>query len=130
VSFSVVPDAYTLAHYATVFEDSPRMIGNTLLYWRARGADRRHLRDRDRLPHPAHKAPGAARARFSGERRARHSGNRARDRLPANVQGIELPFTGDLITSSWIILVIAYTVRRLPYALRSCMLRCNSFTFR
>jgi len=31
-SFSVVPDAYTLAHYATVFEDSPRMIGNTLLY--------------------------------------------------------------------------------------------------
>src|SRR5690242_1127041 len=31
-SFSILPDAYTLQHYATVFEDSPRMIGNTLLY--------------------------------------------------------------------------------------------------
>ena len=31
-SFSVLPDAYTLEHYATVFNDSPRMIGNTMLY--------------------------------------------------------------------------------------------------
>src|SRR5512134_1640417 len=31
-SFSVVPDAFTLQHYATVFQDSPRMIWNTLAY--------------------------------------------------------------------------------------------------
>ena len=31
-SFSPLPDAYTLDHYRTVFADSPRMIGNTLLY--------------------------------------------------------------------------------------------------
>jgi ABC-type Fe3+ transport system permease subunit len=28
---------------------------------------------------------------------------------------------GDLVTSSWVIIMIAYAVRRLPYALRSCM---------
>ena len=31
-SFSPLPDAYTLAHYATVFQDSSGMIKNTLLY--------------------------------------------------------------------------------------------------
>ena len=31
-SFSVLPEGFTLAHYATVFTQSPRMIGNTLLY--------------------------------------------------------------------------------------------------
>jgi len=37
-------------------------------------------------------------------------------------KGIELPFTGgELFTSSWIIIAVAYTVRRLPYALRSCV---------
>jgi iron(III) transport system permease protein len=36
-------------------------------------------------------------------------------------KGIEIPFTDDLLTSSWILLAIAYTVRRLPYALRSCV---------
>jgi len=34
---------------------------------------------------------------------------------------VELPFTGTLLTSSWLIFVLAYSVRRLPYALRSCM---------
>jgi iron(III) transport system permease protein len=31
-SFAPLPDAYTLAHYATVFQDSGGMIRNTLLY--------------------------------------------------------------------------------------------------
>src|SRR5688572_26277108 len=31
-SFSMLPDAYTLDHYATVFHDSQQMISNTLLY--------------------------------------------------------------------------------------------------
>ena len=31
-SFSPLPDAYTLEHYATVFQDSSGMIRNTLLY--------------------------------------------------------------------------------------------------
>ncbi|HEV2008714.1 MAG TPA: ABC transporter permease subunit, partial [Burkholderiales bacterium] len=36
-------------------------------------------------------------------------------------KGIELPFTHEPFTSFWLIIAIAYTVRRLPYALRSCM---------
>ena len=32
VAGSVLPDSYTLEHYATVFTDSKQMIGNTLLY--------------------------------------------------------------------------------------------------
>ena len=36
-------------------------------------------------------------------------------------RGIEIPFSDDLLTSSWILLALAYTVRRLPYALRSCV---------
>ena len=35
--------------------------------------------------------------------------------------GIELPFTDEPFTAFWLIIVIAYAVRRLPYALRSCM---------
>jgi len=33
----------------------------------------------------------------------------------------QLPFADEPFTASWIIIAIAYTVRRLPYALRSCM---------
>jgi iron(III) transport system permease protein len=36
-------------------------------------------------------------------------------------RGVELPFTDGLLASSWLLLVIAYTIRRLPYALRSCV---------
>src|SRR5690606_20263961 len=31
-SYAPLPDGYTLEHYATIFQDSPGMIGNTLLY--------------------------------------------------------------------------------------------------
>ncbi|MEO5693964.1 MAG: ABC transporter permease subunit, partial [Usitatibacter sp.] len=31
-SFSVLPEGFTIAHYQTLLEQSPRMIGNTLLY--------------------------------------------------------------------------------------------------
>ena len=36
-------------------------------------------------------------------------------------RGLELPFMDELLTSSWMLIMLAYTVRRLPYALRSCM---------
>jgi len=35
--------------------------------------------------------------------------------------GVELPFGMGTLTASWLIFVIAYAARRLPYALRSCM---------
>jgi iron(III) transport system permease protein len=36
-------------------------------------------------------------------------------------RGVELPFGMGALTASWLIFVLAYAVRRLPYALRSCM---------
>ena len=35
-------------------------------------------------------------------------------------KGMEVPFTDTPLTSTWVLIMIAYAVRRLPYALRSC----------
>jgi iron(III) transport system permease protein len=120
-SFSVLPDAYTLAHYASVFQDSPRMITNTLLYCGVAalldvvlGTAIAYLILRTRLP----------------LRRSLDFMASAALAIPGVVlaigylrtfRGVEIPFTGELMTSSWILLMLAYTVRRLPYALRSCV---------
>ncbi|MCC6531018.1 MAG: iron ABC transporter permease [Burkholderiales bacterium] len=120
-SFSVLPDAYTLEHYATLYHDSPRMIGNTLLYCGlAAGLDVvlgtaiAYLMLRSRLP----------------LRRSLDFMASAALAIPGVVlaigylrtfRNVEIPFSGELLTSSWILLMLAYTVRRLPYALRSCV---------
>ena len=119
-SFSVLPDAYTLQHYAAVFTDSQRMIGNTLLYCGlAAGLDVvlgtaiAYLILRTQLP---------ARQWLDGMASAALA-------IPGLVlaigylrifKGIEIPFTDTLVTASWGLLMVAYAVRRLPYALRSC----------
>lgn len=120
-SFSVLPEQFTLAHYATVFGDSTQMIWNTLLYCGVAalidvviGAAIAYIVLRTQIP-----------------------GRQVLDHLvtvalamPGLVLGIgylrtfrtvELPFDMGTLTSSWLIFVIAYSVRRLPYALRSCM---------
>ena len=118
-SFSVLPDAYTLKHYATVFGDSTFMIGNTLLYcglaalidviigiaiaWlilRTRIPGRQWL---DFLASAAIAVPGIVLA--IGYLRS--------------FQGVTV--FGVPLTQSWILIMLAYAVRRLPYALRSCM---------
>ena len=120
-SFSVLPDAYTLEHYATVFQDAGGMIGNTLLYCvLAAGLDvvigvaiaylilRTRLPGRQWLDYLASAAlaiPGLVLAigylRF--------------------FRGVNLPFSGTPVVSAWALIMLAYAVRRLPYALRSCM---------
>ncbi|MCD6734135.1 MAG: iron ABC transporter permease [Burkholderiaceae bacterium] len=120
-SYSVLPDVYTLENYATVFADSTRMIWNTILYCGAAalidvviGTAIAYLVLRTRLP---------------GRQLLDHMATVALA-MPGVVLGIgylrtfrevELPFSGTLLTSSWLIFVLAYSVRRLPYALRSCM---------
>ncbi len=120
-SFSVLPEGFTLQHYATVFQDSPRMIWNTVLYCGiAAGIDVllgtaiAYLILRTRVPArqwldfistAALAIPGVVLA--IGYLRTFRS--------------VDLPFTDDLLTSSWLLLVIAYAIRRLPYALRSCL---------
>jgi len=120
-SFSVLPDAYTLEHYATVFTDSRQMIGNTLLYCLlAAGLDvvigtaiaylilRTQLPARrwlDYLASAALAIPGLVLA--IGYLRM--------------FKGVQLPFTDTPLVSTWVLIMLAYAVRRLPYALRSCM---------
>jgi iron(III) transport system permease protein len=119
-SFSVLPDAFTLQHYSTVFNDSGRMIANTLLYCGlAAGIDVilgtaiAYLILRTRLPARQWLDWGASAALA----------------IPGLVlaigylrvfKGLEIPFTTTAFTASWILLMIAYAIRRLPYALRSC----------
>jgi iron(III) transport system permease protein len=120
-SFSPLPDAYTLAHYATVFEDSGGMIRNTLLYCGlAAGLDVvlgvtiAYLMLRTTLP---------ARQWLDWIATASLA-------VPGIVlaigylrlfKGIMLPGTDVLLTSTWVMIMLAYAVRRLPYALRSCV---------
>ena len=120
-SFAPLPDGYTLAHYSAVFSESQGMIANTLLYCGlAAGVDVilgtaiAYLMLRTRLParqwldllaSAALAIPGIVLAIG----------------LLRTFRGVEIPGTGTLLTSSWIIIMIAYSVRRLPYALRSCV---------
>jgi iron(III) transport system permease protein len=120
-SFAPLPDGFTLAHYATVFQDSGGMITNTLLYCGlAAGLDvvlgvtiaylilRTQLPARrwlDWIATASLAVPGIVLA--IGYLRL--------------FKGVELPGTGLMLTSTWLIIVLAYTVRRLPYALRSCI---------
>ena len=120
-SFSVLPDAYTLEHYATVFTDARGMVANTLLYClMAAGLDvvigtaiaylilRTNLPGRRWLDYMASAAlaiPGLVLA--IGYLRL--------------FKGVNLPFTDTPVVSTWVLIMLAYAVRRLPYALRSCM---------
>jgi iron(III) transport system permease protein len=120
-SFSVLPDGYTLNHFAVVLTDSSRMIGNTLLYCTlAAGIDvvlgaaiaylllRTCLPGRQWLDWGASAAlaiPGVVLA--IGFLRA--------------FRGIDIPIVGGALTASWIAIMLAYAVRRLPYAVRSCV---------
>lgn len=120
-SFSPLPDAYTLEHYATVFQDSSGMIKNTLLYCGlAAGIDvilgvtiaylifRTQLPARqwlDWIATASLAVPGIVLA--IGYLRL--------------YKGMTVPGTEILLTSTWVMIMLAYAVRRLPYALRSCV---------
>jgi len=117
-SLSPLPDAYTLAHYGEVLVRSPRFVVNTLRYaglaaladvalgaviaWlllRGRVAGRRWL---DILATVPLAIPGVVIA--IGFLRA--------------FGGLVVPGLGEPLTSTWLVLVIVYAVRRLPYAVR------------
>lgn len=120
-SFSPLPDAYTLDHYATVFQDAGGLIGNTLLYCGLAaaldvvlGVTIAYLMLRTTLP---------ARRWLDGIATASLA-------VPGIVlaigylrlfKGVTWPGTDVLVTSSWLLIMLAYAVRRLPYALRACV---------
>ena len=119
-SFSILPRAYTLNHYVEIFFRTPYFVKNTLLYCllaavidvilgsviaflliRGKVLGKGLLDAISTMPLAI---PGVVLA--TGYLRVFH--------------GTPLPFFHQPLTSLWIILVIAYSARRLPYTLRSC----------
>ena len=120
-SYSVLPDAYTLAHYGNVFRTATQYISNTLLYaglaalidvvlgtaiayivWRTGLIGRKWL---DYIAMGAVAVPGVVLGI-----------GYLRTFVEFNVPIIDKP-----LSSWWVIIVIALVIRRLPYALRACM---------
>lgn len=120
-SYAPLPDGYTLAHFEAVFSESHGMITNTLLYCGlAAGVDVvlgtaiAYLMLRTRLP-------GRQWLDFLASAALAIPGIVLAIGLLRTFRGVEIPLTGTLVTSSWLLIMIAYAVRRLPYALRSCV---------
>lgn len=120
-SYSVLPDAFTLAHYSSVFSTSSQFITNTLLYaglaatidvvfgtaiayvvWRTKLVGRQWL---DFIAMGAVAIPGVVLGI-----------GYLRTFFEYNVPIIDKP-----LASWWVIIVIALAIRRLPYALRACV---------
>jgi len=118
-SFSPLPDAWTVQHYATVFAESGFMIRNTLLYCGLAalidvvvGTTIAYLILRTRLP-------GRQWLDFIASAAIAVPGIVLAIGFLRTFQGVQVG--GVPLTQTWILIMIAYAVRRLPYALRSCM---------
>jgi iron(III) transport system permease protein len=119
-SFSILPSGYTLRHFEEILFRAPHFVVNTLKY--------------ALLASLADVALGAAIAYLLVRGRVR--GRNLLDAiatLPLAIPGVvlavgylrvfhgwEVPGLGAPLTASWLILVIAYTMRRLPYTVRAC----------
>ena len=120
-SFSVIPDAFTLAHYESVFRTATDYINNTLLYaslaalidvvlattiayivWRTDLIGRQWL---DYAAMGAVAIPGVVLGI-----------GYLRTFVEINVPVVDKP-----LASWWVIIVVALAIRRLPYALRACV---------
>ena len=116
-SFAVLPDGFTLAHYYSVFRESGPLISNTILYCGLAG-----LID---VVLGAALAYVVLRTRLPGRKLVEQVAMSA-VAVPGLVLGIgllrtyydvQLPWSGESFATFWFMLVIAYAVRRLPYAL-------------
>ncbi|MCH7864183.1 MAG: iron ABC transporter permease [Proteobacteria bacterium] len=120
-SYSVLPDAFTFAHYENMFRTAGQYISNTLLYaglaasidvilgtaiaylvWRTGIVGRKWL---DYIAMGALAVPGVVLGI-----------GYLRTFVEFNVPFIDKP-----LASWWVIIVIALAIRRLPYALRACV---------
>ena len=120
-SYAVLPDAYTFVHYARVFDSATQYLTNTLLYAGLAalfdvmlGTAIAYIVWRTGLP----------------GRKWLDYGATAALAVPGVVLGIgylrtfnnfDVPFADTSLASWWVIIVIALTIRRLPYALRACV---------
>ncbi len=117
----MLPEGFTLAHYQTVFSQSTHMIGNTVLYCGLAalidvmlGTAIAYIILRTRLP-------GRQMLDWTASAALAIPGVVLAIGYLRTFRGLELPFSDSAFTATWVALMIAYAVRRLPYALRSCM---------
>jgi iron(III) transport system permease protein len=119
-SYSVLPDGFTTDHYVSIFSETPEFMVNTLLYASLAasidivlGTSIAYLvlRSKIRFRHWLDYVAMAALA------------------VPGLVLGIgylrtflgmSIPFGDQPLATWWVMLVIALSIRRLPYALRAC----------
>ena len=120
-SFSVLPEGFTLAHYQTLLEQSPRMIGNTLLYCGLAGLIDVILGTAIAYIILRTRLPGRQMLDWTASAALAIPGVVLGIGYLRTFRGLELPFFDSAFTATWVALMIAYAVRRLPYALRSCM---------
>ena len=116
-SYAMLPDAFTIQHYVTVYREAGPLISNTILYCTLAG-----LID---IVLGATLAYVVLRTRLPGRRLVEQVAMSA-VAIPGLVLGIgllrtfydvKLPISGESLATFWFMLVIAYAVRRLPYAL-------------
>jgi len=116
-SYAVLPDAFTLQHYVTIYREAGPLIANTILYCTLAG-----LID---IVLGATLAYVVLRTKLPGRRLVEQVAMSA-VAIPGLVLGIgllrtfydvKLPISGESFATFWFMLVIAYAVRRLPYAL-------------
>ncbi len=115
-SFAMLPDGFTLAHYATVAREAGPLISNTILYCGLAGLIDVIL--------GATLAYVVLRTRLPGRKLVEQVAMSA-VAMPGLVLGIgllrtyydvKLPFSGESLATFWFMLVIAYAVRRLTAA--------------
>ncbi|MCP3869348.1 MAG: iron ABC transporter permease, partial [Gammaproteobacteria bacterium] len=120
-SFSTLPDGYTFNHYVDVVSSSSQYITNTLMY-----AGLAALAD---VIMGTAIAYLVLRTRLSW-RKWLDYGAMSALAIPGVVLGIgylrtfyqwEVPLIEEPLATWWVIIVVALTIRRLPYALRACM---------
>ncbi len=120
-SFTVLPDPWTAGHYATVLEDAPQLLSNTLFYCGiAAGADAllaaviAYLMLRTN-------APGRGLLDFLASASLAVPGVVLGIGYLRMFKGVDVPWTQTAVLSTWLAITLAFSVRRLPYALRSCV---------
>jgi iron(III) transport system permease protein len=120
-SFSVLPEGFTLAHYETVFSQSSGMIANTLLYCGLAALIDVILGTAIAYIILRTKLPGRQLLDWTASAALAIPGVVLAIGYLRTFRGLELPFLEGTFTATWVALMVAYAVRRLPYALRSCM---------
>jgi len=120
-SYAVLPDAYTIAHYVKVADEAMQYIYNTLIY--AGIAATVDVILGTAIAYIVYRTDLVGRKWLD-------YGATAALAIPGVVLGIgylrtfyefNVPIIDKPLATWWVIIVIALTVRRLPYALRSCV---------